>query len=83
MPSDGREQKNEQQSLKNSTPLQRQALLAKQASPSVLAVSGDLRVCFVILDTEKQANHNVQRAQTAETIWAARAWRCRWGVVFE
>jgi hypothetical protein len=34
-----------------------------------------------ILDTEKQANHHVQRAQTGEAFWATRAWRCR-GVLF-
>ena len=33
-------------------------VLIKRLPPSVLAVPRDLRVCFVILDTEKHANHD-------------------------
>ena len=56
-------------------------VLTKRLPPSVLAFRRDLRGFQCQTSLNKHANHDGQRAQTGETFWPKRAWRCR-GVRF-
>ncbi len=75
--------------LRRPGPKRRAKNIQKQhpsAAPGPFSQTGFPRLCslfvvicvfFAIWDMGNQPNHNVQRAQTGETFWATRAWRCR------